>query len=738
MRKLFLAIFLLITVQVLSAQNISVSGVVKDKQTGELLIGASVFCMTTDYVTITNSKGEFNLEVHPNSYMIEVAYTGYYTYIDKVTLETDTVISYSLEMKAVQVGTVSVKRKREDDNVTSVTMGKTELTQEGLKSLPALMGEPDVVRALAIKGGVRQMEGMQGMSVRGGSQEQNLILFDEAIVFNPSHLLGFFSVFPSDIIQTATLYKSALPGEYGGRLSSLLKIDSKPPARDSLDGILSLGVLSSRAMVSIPLDDKSGITISSRNSYLDLFVLPIMNEVMQNSEHLQTSFGFYDASFRYEYRKDINNTFNISGYHGKDKFEMLNGKSQLRNDVSWGNTVYSFWWKHFSKNKHIHKFGFSSSYYEFAFNATQNYYELGIKTGVQNSKLFYQNSFKIDKSRIVYGGNIDFNQFNSGTVDAIVDGEKVDAFKPLNSQSIEASLFFEDKMNFTDKFSSTFSTRLIPYAQIGPYTSYEYDDENTVVDSSVYKWNDVIYNTLGFELRLQAKYSLTKNSSIKASVNRSNQHLHMVSMLSAALPADIWLPVSSYTPAPCGWSYNAGYFQNFSDNMYESSFSLFYKEMKNLVEFKDGFITLYAQSFNEKLAYGEGFAFGSEISIRKVKGDLQGGISYSFSRTLRRFDEINDNYLYPAAYDKPHDLSIQFHYKMSDKLSLSGLFVLSSGKVYSEPVSRYFINKNLINEYGPINNSRMPSYHRLDLSVDYKLVNKKAYNMFVHGNHIQY
>jgi len=733
MKNTFLALvlFLFCTGNVVAQQLHTVKGVVLNQNTNFPLVGAQVYILDSSQGVITNNKGEFLFSLPKGTFNVEFSYLGFETMFNTFSISKDTIVNIQLVPTSINLQTVKVTTTRADANVSSIEVNKTELTQEGIKSIPAIMGEPDVVRALASKGGVRQMEGVQGMSVRGGSQDQNLILFDKAVVYNPSHLLGFFSVFPSEVIGNASLYKSSIPAKYGGRLSSVLDIESANPRKDSIQASLSLGVLSSRAMFSTPLDSKSAIRVSYRKTYLNLFVMPIINEVLQNSEQLSTEFGFSDATIRYNYKANQNNTLNVSAYFGSDKFTMKNNVSLLNNNVQWGNSLISAWWTHKHNDKSIQSFGFSQSKYEFDFSAIQNYYEIDILTSIVNRKWFFNNKLLHSNYKINYGFECNNTDYNSGTINAIIDGEPIDNINPLLSQSVDFSLYGEFEYKINDRFVTKFIGRIVPTAQIGPNTFYEYNDENIIIDSTVYKWYNILYSTIGWEPRVQANYTINKENSIKAAISRTNQYLHKVSMLSAALPADIWLPITKETPAPYGMTYSVGYFSNFKENMYQTSFSLFYKSMNNLIEFKDGFITLYSDSFNNKLAKGKGFASGAEVVIRKEKGKLQGSLAYSFSRTLRKFDEINDNILYPASYDKPHDFSLQLQYPITEKLKASALFVWSSGKVYSEPVSRYFINKNLINEYGPINNSRMPNYNRLDVGLEYLLYKKNAFDMSI-------
>ena len=609
-----------------------------------------------------------------------------------------------------------------DAHVSETQMDNIRVSQKELTQLPSILGESDIIRSFSVSGGVSQLEGVQGINVRGGSQAQNLILLDNAPVFNPSHLLGFFSIFPSDVISSAELFKSSAPIKYGGRLSSVLDIETRSALVDSLEGNFSVGLLSSRFMCAVPVSSQSGLRVAVRSSYLDFIVMPIVSDFLRNGDYVQSHFDFSDFVVRYDHRINEQNVLSFTYYNGGDEFALHNKISNLQNNVNWGNQIMSLQWKYVAKNKKIHSFTLSHSAYDFSFDAIQDFFELSVSTGISHSLISYNCAVSKQKITYSYGLQSSYSSYNSGTISAKINNEPTSEIKPLINQSVDFVGFSSLHYTVSPRFSIEGGVRIVPYAQIGPQTEYFYNQDYSIQDSTVYQSREIMYSHIGIEPRMQVKYMLSSTSSVKASVVRSVQHLHMVSMLSAALPADIWMPASYETPAQTGLHGSIGYYQNLYSNMYQISSALYGKTMQNVVEFKDGFISLNtARSFSEKIAVGKGFSAGFELSAAKVSGKFQGSISYTFSRTLRKFDEINNGFLFPAAYDKPHDVSTQISYAFSKKLSISSLFVMSSGKVFSEPISRYFIGKNLINEYGPINNSRMPVYHRLDIGLEYLL-----------------
>ena len=730
MRHILPYILILLSFAGFSQKTISVQGYVTNAQTNERLIGAQIYFYNSKTSIITNEKGYYNCTILKQDSVI-VAYVGYSDFKTQIICTHDTTINFILQPNSTEISKVIITENKINENITHENIGQINITNSGLRDLPTLMGESDVIRTLASTGGVTQIEGMQGMFVRGGGQEQNLMLYDGATIYNASHVLGFFSVFNSDIISNAVLYKSYIPGKYGGRLSSILSIKT---STDNSNFYVksSFGILSSRLTCNIPINPKSTIMVSVRKTYLNYIVMPLVEKTIKKNDDLQTEFGFYDASCRYDFRPNTSNRFSLSVYSGKDNFDMQNSFTRLQNNVNWGNfAISSNWTKVGIWNQSATA---SYSNYTFNFSAKQNYYNLTIGTGISNGTIRYSTSKRISTSHVFEtGGQIQLQDFNTGTIDAIINNESFQSTPPLLSRSIEGSMFAEDTWEATKRITITGCLRAIPYAQIGPASEYIYNASEIIIDTIQYSSTDILYKNVGIEPRFVITY-LFDSASIHGTITRNIQNIHMGSMLSAALPADIWMPASSKLPRETGLQYTVSFNKDFKNHMYQTSANVYYKTMKNVVEFKDGFITMYSTSFNQKVTQGKGFACGTEISIDKKIGTITGGVTYNFSRTLRKFTEINNSILYPASYDKPNDFTIQAQYSCTKKIKLSALWVYSSGKVYSEPVSKYFINKNLLSEYGAVNNKRMPDYHRLDIGAEYQIVSKPNYEMIVQAS----
>lgn len=724
----FIIFCFLVSTQVFAQNTCIIKVFITNKQTATVLSGATVYAVKTNQNYISNDKGIAECTVACDSDSLYISYLGYRDTTILIGEPIRTYISIALTPSEFAIEKVTITKQPIDENLTN-TIGEIQLQRSELRNLPSFMGEPDVLRTISTRGGVMQIEGMQGIFVRGGSQDQNLILYDGATVFNPSHLLGFFSVFNSDIVQSASLFSSGAPAMYGGRLSSVLSIQSLQAKPDSIEASVNFGVLSSRSMINVPITKHSAVRVSFRKTYLNLFVMPLVEQSLQLNDEVHTEFGFYDATFRYDYKPNSQNSFSISTYVGKDNFRLVNSKISLQNHALWGNAIIAGQWKHLSSNNWVHTITASFSNYSFNFLAQQSLYSLEISTGVSKYAIQYIAKKRYEFHTLQYGIATDFQIYNSGTFDVKIDDTPFNTYPALVSQSTEQSIFIEDQWNITQAITSNISLRAVPYFLLGPSEYIVYNEAGESKDTIVYKKNEIMYSKFGIEPRIEIKYQLSSESSLKASCMRTTQNMHMVSMLSAALPADIWLPASYYTPRMYGWISSIGYYRDFNNSMYQTSASIYYKTMHNMTEFKDGFITLYANSYNQKITTGKGYAFGSEFSIKKTSGDLQGGVTYNLSRSLRKFTELNQGYLYPASYDKPHDVAIHMQYRINKSLTLSGLWVYSSGKVYSEPVSKYFIGKNVVSEYGALNSSRMPAYHRLDLSAEYILKKTKLYEL---------
>jgi len=715
-------------VQLSRAQEF-ISGKVLDARTHEAIENATVILAELQLSTQTNAQGEFRFSIPAGTYALYIYHTGFKDYSAQKNFAANAEQTFFLERDETILESVVVAAPKKNDNVSSLQFGTTEITPELMRKLPTLMGETDVLRSLSIMGGVQQTDGLQGIAVQGGSAEQNLVIFDGAPLFNPSHVLGFFSVFPSEIVSTAQLYKSGIPAQYGSRLSSVLEVNSRSALDDSLSAQLSLGVLASSAHVSVPLTQKSAISFAGRYSYLNFIVMPLVQKLLFKNFD-KTLFHFNDMAIRYDYAVNPQNTVTISAYRGNDVFEMSRSESYFINNSKWGNAAASATWKQ-KKNNRLQTVQFTYSQYNFHYEALQELFDLSIETGVRQTSALWQQRYSFSQSRFTYGAQAAWHGFNTGTIQVTIDSMLTKREPPLMN-NVQAALFAEYLHTWSSGLQMQIALRLIPYAHLGPYTSYRYGSNNEILDSIVYSNREIVYSRLLLEPRVQLRYLLNSSTSLKLALMHTTQNLHLLSMFSAALPADIWVPATAAAPVETANIAHFGVFKNFMNNHFESSVAVFAKQMNNQIEFAEDFMAITQNAENVRYNVGKGFASGIEFSLKKNEGRLTGGVNYSFSRTLRKFTEINNNFWYPAAHDKPHDVSLYAMYELTKKLSLSAVWVFSSGRVYSEPVSRYFVEKNIVNEYGAVNNKRMPAYHRLDVSMEYEWLQRKHFDLSLH------
>lgn len=729
LRKYFLCLLCVcVLFQCIQAQQL-LQGVVLDSQTKQPVANALVVIAELQYSTQTNEQGEFQISAPLTVYSVYIHHERYVGCTTQKDFSDTVEHVFFLNESDFSLEKIIVTAPKYNDNVQSLHFDAVEITPELMRKMPTFMGETDVLRSLSIMSGVQQTEGAQGITVQGGSAEQNLVVFDGAPLFNASHVLGFFSIFPSDIVASAQLYKSAIPAQYGGRLTSVLEVNSRSALDDSLSAQISLGILAASANISVPISKKSAISFAGRTSYLDLIVMPLVQSLLfQNYD--KTLFKFNDMAIRYDYAINNQNTFSISAYKGNDVFEM--GKSNIGfiNNSNWGNFATSATWQQ-RKNNRSQIVQLSYSHYQFYYEMLQSLFDLSIETGVQQASALWKQNYTFATSRFSYGLQASWHQFNTGTIQVNIDSVQTKRIPP-RMNNVQAALFGEYRKTWLGKLQMQIALRLIPYAHLGPYTSYNYNQMGEKVDSVVFRNREIAYSRLLLEPRMQLSYLINSSTSLKMALMRTTQNLHLLSMFSAALPADIWIPATSEAPVERATIAHLGVFKNLMNNSFESSVAVFAKQMDNQVEFAEDFMTITQNAENVQYHVGKGIAAGVEVALRKVEGRFTGGINYSFSRTLRKFLEINTNYFYPASHDKPHDISLYAQYTATKRLSFSAVWVFSSGRVYSEPVSRYFVDKNIVNEYGVVNNKRMPAYHRLDVSMDYEWLQRKHFDISLH------
>lgn len=709
LQKSILSLFFLCGLFSLQAQSTqTLSGYIRSGETGEALIGATVFLPEIRKGAYANEYGFYSVSVPKGRYQVLYRFLGY----DTDTLEVDLTASVKQNMELFPYETlveeVVIQAKSASSNVQANEMGVTQLTISEIKKVPVLFGETDVLKTIQLLPGVKPAgEGSSGFYVRGGGTDQNLILLDEAPVYNASHLLGFFSVFNGDAINSTKLYKGNQPAEYGGRLSSSLDIRMKDG--NSKDWGISggIGLISSRLTVEGPLvEDKSSFMISGRRTYADAF-LALSSDSSLNSSQLY----FYDLNAKANYKIGEKDQIFLSGYFGRDVFGF-----QDQFGIDWGNATATLRWNHLFNDKLFLNSSLIYSDYDYAISIDA--VDARITSGIQDWNLkedfsYYHNS----QNTFKFGVNAIYHSFIPGVVELeTADGE--DAGRELEDRyALETAAYFSHDLTLGEKIKLNYGLRYSNFTVLGPGTFYQFDAEGNVSDSSVYASNEVVKNYGGLEPRVTATYIFDDQQSIKASYARNRQYIHLLSNATGGTPTDVWIPSSDIVEPEIADQISLGYFRNFDDNQWEASVELYYKDLQNQIEYKNGADIFLNDAVESQLVFGRGKSYGAEFLLKKNAGKWTGWISYTLSRTTRQFDDIDDGAVFPARQDRTHDVSVVAIYEPSPKWSFSGSWVYYTGDAVTFPTGSYAVDGQLVSLYTERNGYRLPDYHRLDLSA---------------------
>jgi len=696
------------------AQNkYTISGTIKDAETGEDLIGAAVVLKSSQGTgTTTNAYGFYSLSLEAGTHTLLYRYLGYETLEKEINLSENTKINMELAPALSSLTTVVIESEKEDQNVTSTSMSVTKLDMGEIEKIPVLFGEKDVMKTIQLMPGVKTAgEGNSGFYVRGGSLDQNLVLLDEAPVYNPSHLLGFFSVFNSDALKDVTLYKGGMPAEYGGRASSVMDIKMKDGNSKDFGVSGGIGLISSKLTVEGPIvKDKGSFIISGRRTYADLFLPLSGDEALEN-----TSLYFYDLNAKANYQLNENNRIFLSGYFGRDKFAFSENFG-----FDWGNATGTLRWNHIFSDRLFSNTSLIYSDYDYKIAIGDSDEGFSLTSTINDWNLKQDFSwFANNNNTVKFGGNLIDHTFVPGQIDA--GSNNLLGSTDVESQyAIEGALYVQNEQKVNDRLSLDYGLRYSFFDYRGEGTAYEFDENGTLIDQTEYEKGESITNYGGFEPRLAGRYRLNTQSSIKASYNRNYQYLHLLSNNTTSTPTDIWVPSSNNVKPQTADQVALGYFRNLKDNMFELSIEGYYKSMGNLIDYRDGANIQFSTNVESELVYGDGEAYGLEFFLKKKKGRLTGWLSYTLSRTLREFDYINGGEAYSARQDRIHDLSIVGMYDLTDKLSVSATWVYYTGDAVTFPSGKYEVDGQVIPYYTERNGYRMPDYHRLDVGLNWQ------------------
>ena len=692
------------------AQNkVTLNGTIRDKASGEEIIGATIRIAELSKIGIsTNEYGFFSLTLEPGNYTFITSYIGYDDYIEKINLQATQSIKWTLQQKSQNLEEVKIVAKKENENITQTTMGVEKINMKDIAKLPVLFGEKDILKTIQLLPGVKSAgEGNSGFYVRGGTSDQNLILLDEAPVYNASHLLGFFSTFNSDAIKDAILIKGNSPAQYGGRLASVLDIKMNEGNDKDYHATGGIGLISSRLSIEGPIQkEKSSFLVTGRRTYADVFL-------QATEDFKDNTLYFYDLNAKANYRLDKNNRIFLSGYLGRD---VLGLGDQF--GIDWGNTTGTLRWNSVISPKLFSNTSLIYSDYDYNIQIQGDDIKFNINSSIQdwNLKQEFQ-YFQSTKSSWRVGLNLIHHELAPSRFEG--DAEVFNSLNTVSRKSLENALYANHVYKLTNRLNIDYGLRLSVYSILGGDTYNVYQDGEKT-ESIVLSKNKIGKTFVNPEPRLALNAQLTESSSFKVGYARNTQNLHLLSNSTSGSPTDAWIGNSYNIKPEISDQVSGGYFRNFRDNEYEMSVETYYKKMQHQVDYKNGADIQTAPDVESELLFGDGRAYGAEFFIKKRKGTFTGWISYTLSRTERKINGINENKWYNAKQDRTHDLAVVASYQLTKRWSLSSNFVFYTGNAVTFPSGKYNIEDRTIYYYTERNGYRMPNYHRLDFSANYE------------------
>jgi hypothetical protein len=723
----FVSVIFIIFSQALHSQKYQVWGAIRDSATHETLPGAAIYIVTQSSGTVSTDSGNYSFFTDAGYCQFKISYIGYKTGTFSIVVEGNTLFDIFLSPGAIETDEVIITAENPTQNIESAKTGFIRLSRNDLTKVPVLMGEPDLIRTLRYSPGVQNSgDGNSGFYVRGGNVDQNLILMDNAVVYNPSHVLGFFSIFNPDVINSATLIKSGVPASYGGRLSSVLNVKTLSGDFEKIHFAGTAGLIYSKATVHGPLiKNRLSYLISFRKTYVNEVIKPLAG-LFNNDDSTGflkgSTFGMYDLNIKLAGKWNNSNWLSLTYYIGKDNYRLNRDDIGYKTKIGWGNNLIALNWNALLKNSGYLVNSLSYSNYFFKYNASQFILDMDLYSSIRNL------NYRIDYETSTWGlGSVHtgleakFYNFVPNRFMLSVNETNLNYSTYQDLYASELALFFYMERAVTDRISISAGARACNYRHLGPYDQVNRTGGG-IMDTTVYKGLETIKSYAGFEPRITIRYQTSSSSSIKASYTRNYQYIHIASASSVTLPSDIWIPSTSSTPPQFGDQFTLGYYKNLFGDTYTGYSELYYKKLSNQVELLYGLgASLQDVSFENSLTKGKGYATGIEFFLEKQKGTFRGSLSYALAYTGRQFDEINNGRPFPAKYDRRHELSFTASYKQGSKWEFSAAFIYATGNAMTVPVQIYLFANNINTENSETNAFRMPPYHRLDLSVNYNL-----------------
>ncbi|MBZ4188013.1 TonB-dependent receptor [Niabella beijingensis] len=711
----FIALF--ITLGSFAQERVTLSGTVKSAASGETLINASVEVQDNAAGTTSNEYGFYSLTLSKGSYKVSYSAVGYETVTETIQLDGDKIQNIQLPDLVVDLENIQVTANTKGRTIRGTQMGVERLTMKEINTIPMLLGERDILKAIQLLPGIKSAgDGNSGFYVRGGSTDQNLILLDEANVYNASHLMGFFSTFNSDIVKDVTVYKGGMPAQYGGRLSSVLdvKMNEGNNQRYAVSG--GVGLISAKLNVEGPIqEDKSSFLVSGRRTYADLF-LPVFGD----STNKNTRLFFYDINAKMNYTLGKKDRLYLSGYLGRDVLKL-----EKQFGLDWGNKTGTLRWNHIFNDRLFSNtsFIYSDFNYNIAINNSNN--DLNIFSQIRDLNLKEEIQWYAGaRHSLRFGFNTIYHTITPGEITS--SGKT--SYNNLYLQdrySWENAAFATDTWNAASWLNLTFGLRLSSFAILGPGDFYEVDKDGTITDTLSYGKGALVKNYWNLEPRLAASFILNNSTSIKASYARNTQNLHLISNSAANFPTDKWVASTNTIKPEIVDIYSLGWYKNLSGNRYELTTEAYYKSFQNQIDYRTGADVYTNDAIETQLLSGIGRAYGIELLLKKKQGRFTGWAGYTLSKTERRIAGINGGEWYNARQDRTHDVAIVANYQLNKKWNLSANWVYYTGDAVTFPSGKYVIDKQIVFYYTKRNAHRMPAYHRLDLGATRQLKTRR-------------
>jgi hypothetical protein len=708
------------------SQKFTLSGYVKDGANGEALIGATVYIKSISNGAVTNEYGFYSITLDAGQYQVNYSYVGFIAQDKTIDLTANVRQDVELAGEAEQLEEVVVKGDLEQANAQNLEMSTNKIDIRTIVKVPSFLGEADVLRSIQLLPGVSTVgEGASGFNVRGGAVGQNLVLLDEAPVYNTSHLFGFFSVFNPDAVKDVKLYKGAIPARYGGRLASLLDVRMKEGNSKKFEATGGIGTVFSRLAIESPIvKDKASFIVAARRSYIDILARPF-TDVFDDGAKL----NFYDLTMKANYNIDQKNRVYLSGYFGRDRFLF-----DANQGFSWGNATGSFRWNHLFSDKLFSNVTWVFSKYDYKIqfgddNLDRFNWSSSIKNFIFKPEFTW---FLNNKHEITYGGEVIYYSFVPANAVGISNGERSDISLPMR-YNLEASAFVGDTYKVSNALSLEYGLRVSHFRYLGAGEGYTFADtvpglRKRLIETKTYERGETIAQYTNWQPRASFKWQVDANSSVKGSYNRMVQYLHLISNTTASNPLDVWTPTTQNIKPELGDQFTLGYFRDLDGGKnWEASVEVYYRNTQNQVDYINGADLLINKLIEADLLSGRGRAYGAEFYLQKKAGKWNGWLSYTLAKTELQVEGINQNTWYPTRFDQRHNLKVAAFYDLSKRWSVSGNFIFTSGTPTTFPTSRFVVQNILIPYDGEDgrNNVRIPDYHRLDISFRLEGKDKK-------------